>query len=70
MAAKRPLSVVPMPCTMTIMTRLIPAAINAYSIAVAPDSSAQNLVSDRDKRGLPPASAGFSRAGGGYSNRD
>jgi hypothetical protein len=36
------LSVVPSPFTTAMMARLIPAAIKAYSIAVAADSSAEN----------------------------
>jgi hypothetical protein len=36
------LSVVPSPFTTAMMARLIPAAIKAYSIAVAADSSAKN----------------------------
>ena len=36
-ALKRPLRELPTPETAAMMVRLIPAAINAYSIAVAPD---------------------------------
>jgi hypothetical protein len=37
------LTLVPTPLTAVTMTMLIPAAISAYSIAVAADSSARNL---------------------------
>lgn len=40
------LSVVPSPLTAAIIARLMPAAIRPYSIAVAPDSSAQNFAKD------------------------
>lgn len=36
---KWPLTVLPMPLTAATMTMLMPTAISAYSIAVAPDSS-------------------------------
>ena len=39
---KVPLSLVPTPCTETIIAIAIPAAIKPYSIAVAPDSSLKN----------------------------
>jgi hypothetical protein len=37
------LSLVPSPFTTVMIARAIPAAINPYSIAVAPDSSIQNF---------------------------
>jgi hypothetical protein len=36
-------SLVPTPLTAAMIAMAIPVAINAYSMAVAPDSSAQNL---------------------------
>lgn len=40
-------SLVPMPLTEATMTMLMPAAMMAYSMAVAPDSSARKLVNNR-----------------------
>ena len=41
------LSVVPMPLTAVMITMLMPAAIRAYSMAVAPHSSATNCANNR-----------------------
>jgi len=42
--AKRVLSLVPSPFTTEMIASEMPAPINPYSIAVAPDSSAQNFI--------------------------
>ncbi|MGY4478065.1 hypothetical protein ACVILL_005479 [Bradyrhizobium sp. USDA 3364] len=57
-----PLTLVPMPLTPATITMLMPPAMIAYSMAVAPTSSRRNLASNARMKSSCPTLAAFSPA--------